>query len=176
MQGKEPVKQSDSFLSLGSNLGDRMGYLKGGIESIAAIPGITLEMNSNVYETDPVGVTDQPAFLNMAVKIVTSLEPAELLAELKSIENRLGRLHRERWREREIDIDIIFYGNSVVSSEQLTIPHERAHTRRFVLQPLADIAPDFEHPVLHKTVKELLVECADKSGVSRFREIGNPVV
>lgn len=164
------MKESESLLSLGSNLGDRIGYLNKSLDSIAGLDGVTLLKKSHVYETDPVGVLDQPPFLNMAACIVTSLEPEELLEALKEIETGVGRIHRGRWREREIDIDIVFYDGLSISSERLTIPHERAHLRRFVLKPLADIAPEFEHPILHETVAQLLAECPDNSGVRRFRD------
>ncbi len=168
--GKGQVKESESYLSLGSNLGDRIGYLNKGIDSIARLGGVALLKSSQAYETDPVGVLDQPPFLNMAAGIVTSLAPEELLAALKEIETSIGRIHRDRWREREIDIDIIFYDGLIVSSEKLAIPHERAHLRRFVLKPLADIAPEFEHPILHETVAQLLAKCPDNSGVRMFMQ------
>ena len=168
--GKGQVKESEAFLSLGSNLGDRIGYLNKSLDSIAGLGGVTLLKKSHVYETDPVGVLDQPTFLNMAAGIVTSLGPEELLAALKNIEISMGRIHRDRWREREIDIDIVFYDGVSISSEKLTIPHERAHLRRFVLKPLSDIAPEFEHPILHETVAQLLSVCPDKSGVRRLQD------
>ncbi len=163
------MKESEAYLSLGSNLGDRIGYLNRSLDAIAVLAGVRLVKKSHVYETDPVGVLDQPSFLNMAAGIVTSLGPQELLSALKEIETGIGRTHRGRWREREIDIDIVFYDGLSISSEKLTIPHERAHLRRFVLRPLADIAPGFEHPILHETVDRLLAECPDNSGVRRFR-------
>ncbi len=164
------MKESEAYLSLGSNLGDRIGYLNKSIDSIAGIARVRLLKKSHVYETDPVGELDQPSFLNMAAGIVTLLEPEELLSALKNVETGVGRIHRGRWREREIDIDIVFYDGLSISSDKLTIPHERAHLRRFVLKPLADIAPEFEHPIFHETVARLLAECPDNSGVRRFRD------
>ncbi len=174
-QGRIQVEGSESFLSLGSNLGDRLGYLRQAIESISGIQGVNLEKVSGVYETEPVGVSDQPEFLNLAAAIRTQLEPLELLRNLKEIEGKMGRIHRERWREREIDIDIIFYEDRRISTDELAIPHASAHLRRFVLEPLAEIAPDFHHPILHKTVAQLLDACADRSNVRRLHELTHPV-
>lgn len=169
------MKQSESYLSLGSNLGDRVGYLNKSIDYISGLSGVTITATSGIYETDPVGVLDQPPFLNLALGITTVLQPAELLNSVKEIERKVGRVHRDRWREREIDIDIIFYSVDNIATDSLTVPHERAHLRRFVLQPLSDIAPLFEHPVLHKTVLQLLEECPDGSGVRLFHELSPPV-
>lgn len=164
------MEEAECYLSLGSNLGDRMGYLKQGVDLISGMPGVSFVKTSSVYETDPVGVTEQPPFLNIAVSVNTSLDPTDFLASLKEIEREVGRVHRERWREREIDIDIIFYGEKTIRTNSLTIPHEEAQQRRFVLQPLFEIAPHFEHPVLHKTVEQLLVECPDHSRVRVFQK------
>ncbi len=169
------MEEAESYLALGSNLGDRLGYLKDGVESVSRIPGVTAVKLSGVYETEPVGVTDQPLFLNMAMQIRTVLEPDELLKVLKGVEEKLGRVHRERWREREIDIDIIFYADRRIVSDHLTIPHGSAHLRRFVLEPLSEIASAFEHPAFHKTVKQLLDACPDTSGVHRLQEFARPV-
>lgn len=168
------MKESESYLSLGSNLGDRLGYLVRCIDYISGVPGVTVTATSGIYETDPVGIPNQNLFLNLALGVTTVLEPADLLESMKEIERKVGRVHRERWREREIDIDIVFYAGTSISTESLTIPHERAHLRRFVLQPLSDIAPYFEHPVLHKTVVQLLAECPDNSGVRPFQELSPP--
>jgi 2-amino-4-hydroxy-6-hydroxymethyldihydropteridine diphosphokinase len=111
---------------------------------------------SSAYETEPVGPKDQPDFINCAACIETDLPPEKLLAELQSIEDSLGRIRRGRWRERSIDLDIVFYDGLVMNTDALTIPHPRAHLRRFVLEPLAEINPGLIHPVLGATVSELL--------------------
>jgi len=141
------------YLALGTNLGDRIANLRGAIEALPSEINVIAE--SKIYETPPWGYENQPAFLNMAVKCETALDPESLLKRLKLLEVRLGREQSFRWGPRLIDIDILFYDNLILESESLTIPHPRLHERAFVLVPLAEIAPDFIHPVLKKTIKEL---------------------
>ena len=153
------------YLALGTNLGDRPANLRAAI--VALPPSVVVLQSSSMYETPPWGFTNQPAFLNMAVKAETRLEPAALLAHLKRIEQELGRTPTVRWGPRVIDMDILFYDDLVLETPEATIPHPRLHERAFVLIPLADIAPDLRHPVLGKTVAEMLAEC-DTSGIKQY--------
>ncbi|MDO4953153.1 MAG: 2-amino-4-hydroxy-6-hydroxymethyldihydropteridine diphosphokinase [Synergistaceae bacterium] len=145
-----------AWLSLGSNEGDRTEMLLQALEMLADIFEITEE--SRVYETEPWGITDQPKFLNMCIGIETELGAYEVLEKINEIEAMLGRLRKTRWGQRTIDIDIVFFEDKVIAGEKLTIPHKYMHERAFVLVPLNDIAPDFVHPLLKKTVKEMLDE------------------
>ena len=141
-------------LSLGSNLGNRLGMLRSALAKLEE-GGVTITAASRVCETKPWGVTEQPLFLNICAKALTRLAAEDLLFLLKKTEAELGRSAGERWGPREIDIDIIFFDSLRFESEEMAIPHPRMHERGFVLAPLAEIAPDDVHPVLKKSVKEL---------------------
>lgn len=155
------------FLLLGSNLGDRPQVLAAVREMIAEQAG-SIVNQSAIYETEPWGITDQPAFLNQVIEITTSLLPEDLLRIILNIEHDLGRIRYERWGARVIDIDILYFGQTIMDSARLTLPHPRIQDRRFVLAPLAEIAPDFIHPVLQKTTSKLLEQCPDTSAVSKI--------
>jgi 2-amino-4-hydroxy-6-hydroxymethyldihydropteridine diphosphokinase len=151
------------FLALGTNLDDRLANLRAALQSLA--PEIIVLSQSLIYEPPAWGYKDQPAFLNMVVKGQTDLTPPALLAHLKQLENELGRTPTFHWGPRLIDIDILFYDELVLDTPQLVIPHPRLHERGFVLVPLADLAPDLVHPVLGKTIAELL-QNADTAGIT----------
>ncbi len=153
------------MLSLGSNIGPRKRRLRDAVRSIAA--NILTDVRcSSIYETDPVGYTDQAPFLNVVVVGETQLSAVDFHEACKGLEIAQGRQHRERWREREIDIDVILYADECVTTEKLSIPHPQFHERRFVLQPAAEVAPQMVDPASGCTIAELLAICLDTSGVS----------
>jgi 2-amino-4-hydroxy-6-hydroxymethyldihydropteridine diphosphokinase len=142
------------YLALGTNLGNRLLNLNTAISSLT--PQMNLKNKSPVYETPPWGFADQPAFLNQVVMVETYEGPERLLKHLKRLETALGRVPNFQNGPRLIDIDILFYDDLVLDTAPLVIPHPRLHERAFVLVPLADLMPDLVHPVLHKSVHELL--------------------
>jgi 2-amino-4-hydroxy-6-hydroxymethyldihydropteridine diphosphokinase len=156
------------YLSLGSNLGDRTANLRAALAELE--PNVLLVQVSSLYETEPVGVTDQPTFLNLAAEAATDLEPLELLRWIKEVESRVGRRQTYRWGPRVIDIDILLYEGRIVESRELTIPHRELPNRAFVLVPLAEIAPDLTHPALHETVSALRDRVPGRETVARRGE------
>ncbi len=141
------------YLSLGSNVGDRTRNLKTAIEKLERLGNVVA--TSSLYETEPLEVSDQPWFLNLALALDTQSTPQELLQALLAIEQEMGRRRTRNKGPRNIDIDILLFNDSIIATKGLTIPHPALQQRRFVLEPLAEIAPELRHPVLNKTIAEL---------------------
>ncbi|HTH56409.1 MAG TPA: 2-amino-4-hydroxy-6-hydroxymethyldihydropteridine diphosphokinase [Cyclobacteriaceae bacterium] len=160
------------FLLTGSNLGDRLQNLNTCSALIEAQVG-PVSRRSSIYETAPWGKTDQGNFLNQALQIESALLPTELLAACLAIEEKIGRVRYEPWGARTIDLDIIYYDQKSIDSNELKIPHPRIRERRFVLVPLSELAPEFIHPVLKKTNFKLLQECTDSLEVKIFDTTGS---
>ncbi len=150
-------------IALGANLGDRLETLRAAIERISSL-GAIIKVSS-VYETDPVGYLDQPAFYNAVLLLETNLGPETIMTELLKIEAELGRVRTFANAPRAIDLDLLLYGDEIRDTPALTLPHPRMHERAFVLVPLAAIAPNMIHPRLHKRVAELLESLPDSEGV-----------
>lgn len=146
------------YISVGSNLGKRDLFLKRAHGHLRTLPKTVLTGVSSIYETQPEGPVPQPWFLNEVVALRTLLEPEELLFHCLRIENQEGRVRNQTWGPRTLDLDILLFGNRIVQQEQLQIPHPRLAERRFVLTPLAEIAPSTVHPIIKKSVKTLLNE------------------
>ena len=154
------------YLSLGSNLGDRAGNLAQAVNLLGGLGNVLAE--SSLYETEPVEVeSDQPWYLNSAVAMETELDPEDFLHRVLAIEEAMGRHRSGHKSSRSIDIDVIFFGDEIVKTENLTIPHPAMHRRRFVLDPLADIAPEVRHPILKQTVRQLREQLPAGAGTVR---------
>lgn len=145
------------YLSLGSNKGDRIGYVQQATSLLGAAENISLIRTSAFYETEPWDMNSDTWFVNAVVEIKTSLSPEDLLAECKRIEKQLGRSYSDKkgYEDRTIDIDILFYNKDIINEENLVIPHKFLHLRAFVLVPMLELNPDFIHPVLHKSISDL---------------------
>jgi 2-amino-4-hydroxy-6-hydroxymethyldihydropteridine diphosphokinase len=157
------------FIALGANLGDRNEALLRAREKLFGAATVQLVAASSVYETEPVGKTDQPAFLNQVIEVRTTLTPEGLLSRLLQVEQELGRMRRERWGPRIIDLDLLAFGQHRSGTSRLVLPHPELHRRRFVLQPWAEIAPEFIVPGFAATVEELLNNCRDNKRVQKIK-------
>lgn len=153
------------FIGLGSNLGDREQHLRAAREKLRSHSAIELRQQSALYNTAPVGLLDQPEFLNQVIQIATRLTPQVLLHTLLQIERELGRVREKKWGPRTIDLDILAFDQVRVNTAELMVPHPEIRHRRFVLAPWAEIAPDFKPLESGQTVAELLACCDDKSAV-----------
>ena len=160
-------KTTLAYLLLGSNLSDRATLLQGAREYLTATAG-EIVAASQLYETAAWGREDQPAYLNQALAVQTGLSAADLLAVCLATEQQAGRERLERWGSRTLDVDILFFGNKVIDTPRLTVPHPRLAERRFVLVPLAEIADMLVHPQLGQTVGDLLARCSDPLPVRRW--------
>ena len=147
---------SKVLVGVGSNLGDREFLIRKAVEAMRDLPRTLVVRVSSLYDTDPVGVEDQPAFLNAVVWLETTLEPRELLWQLLLIEKRMGRVRSQRWGPRPIDLDLLFYDDRAIAEPDLTVPHPEAHRRGFVLLPLLELDPEFVHPVTGEPIKKLI--------------------
>jgi len=164
MQPFAQRKYINVYLSLGSNMGNRKANLHQAIVLLEKEVGQMVK-SSHLYETAPWGNADQDPFLNQAIMMNTTLEPRDLLTAIGRVERAMGRERKEKWGPRIIDVDILFYGKRVVRDKGLEIPHPDLHKRGFVLIPMMEIAPNFEHPILKKQIDELYMSCEDPSEV-----------
>lgn len=156
-----------AYIGIGSNLGDRRTYLTAGWDELHAIPGVELHAVSSLYETAPVGFTEQPAFLNAVFSARVDLPPRELLCAMQRIEIKHHRQRRIHWGPRTLDLDLLLHGNCRIDTEDLLLPHPHMTVRAFVLAPLCEIAPDLRHPVTGKLLADSLRELDDDQGVQR---------
>jgi 2-amino-4-hydroxy-6-hydroxymethyldihydropteridine diphosphokinase len=156
---------STAYLGLGGNLGDRRRYLADAVQALDAEPGVRVKKVSSIYETKPVGVVDQPDFLNLVLEVATELSARDLLARCLRIESALGRVRIERWGPRTIDIDVLWHDGQTLNESDLVLPHPRMLLRAFVLVPMAEIAPTL---LFEGMSTELLAARLDQTGLCRL--------
>ena len=155
------VKPVIAYVALGANLGDRAANIRAALDALERTPGVRVTRVSSLIENPAVGgPEDSPSFLNGVAELETTLPPHALLARLLEIEQSLGRERRTRWAPRPVDLDVILYGDQVIDTPDLKVPHPLMHERRFVLEPLAEIAPEVMHPVFKRSVRSLLAALA----------------
>ncbi|MEG5064999.1 2-amino-4-hydroxy-6-hydroxymethyldihydropteridine diphosphokinase [Microcoleus sp. B3-A4] len=160
------MKSTKCAIALGSNLGDSLATLSSAIATLNNTPGIAVKSHSSWYQTAPVG-PPQPDYINACAILEVALQPEQLLAKLLEIERKFNRIRREKWGPRTLDLDLLLYDNLILETPTLTLPHPRMTERAFVLVPLAEIAPDWVHPVTKSAIVQLL-QTADCSGVQKL--------
>ncbi len=163
----------DGYIGLGSNLGDPIAELRGAVSELES-RGVELRSRSSLYRTEPVDAPDQAWFVNAVVEICFGGRADELLQICVNVETARGRERNRRNQPRILDLDVLLLGDTVLATDELTIPHPRLHERRFVLEPMVEIAPDVVHPGLRKTMRDLLQECMDESKVVRLADAFAP--
>ncbi len=163
----------DGYIGLGSNLGDPIAELRGAVSELES-RGVELRSRSSLYQTEPVDAPKQAWFVNAVAEIRFGGRPDELLQICVNVEAARGRERNRRHEPRILDLDVLLLGDTVLSTDELTIPHPRLHERRFVLEPMVEIAPDAIHPGLRKTMRDLLQECSDESKVIRLEDAFAP--
>jgi len=156
-----------STLLLGSNAGNRLQMLSDAMHHLQAV-NIKIIQHSNIYQTQAWGLENQPAFLNQVLITESTLSATELLPVLLSIERKMGRVRTKKWEQRCIDIDLLFFNSEIILEKELIVPHPQLHLRRFTLLPLCELIPDYVHPVLNTTIKQLLQECTDDKEVIKY--------
>ena len=159
-----------AYIGIGSNLGDKVHQCEEAVAEILKVDRNTLLAKSSLYRTQPVGYSSQDWFINGVIKIETDLDAPHLLRSLKTIERQLGRVETFRWGPRTIDLDILFFNQTCIETPELQIPHPRVQQRQFVLVPLAEIDSNLLHPVLIKTVRELLEDLEENQGIERLQD------
>ncbi len=152
-------------LGLGSNVGSRLSYIRKAVKNVCLLPGLAYLAVSGIYETEPWGYKNQNSFLNCVLVCLCKKKPQDLFRNLKKIERSLGRKKRGKWQKREIDIDILFYGQVIIRNKDIVIPHPQLNYRNFVLKPLDELMPGFINPLSKKTIAYLFKHSADKSKV-----------
>ena len=150
------AEMKTAYIGVGSNLGDKLYNCSKAIELVDKMDNCTVKSRSPFYRTEPVGVASQDWYVNGVISVETGLSPHDLLRSLLSIESGMGRVRKQRWESRIIDLDILLYGHDVIDDKHLTVPHPLMHARRFVLMPMVQLNPDLVHPVLGRTMSELL--------------------
>ncbi|WP_281614115.1 2-amino-4-hydroxy-6-hydroxymethyldihydropteridine diphosphokinase [Flammeovirga sp. SubArs3] len=159
---------------LGANLGDKFSTMANAVEELKNSVG-EISKISSIYETDAWGKEDQPSYLNQVVEVQTGISADDLIHITQDIENKLGRVRKEKWGARIIDIDILFYNHDIIELENLKVPHPWLQERRFTLEPLTEILPNYLHPVLNLSIRDLLLQCDDPLEVKKLvKETNHP--